>query len=160
MENIHRIAKLHQGHAPGDVRQRDAGFLVLDDHHGPRPYREQRHFLRRCLEVTQTAEVFAQPYLEMGVTTYSSAVFNFVPELALRFYNAVRQRDTQVMDGLMKSFYLPLIELRDKKRGYAVSMIKAGADLVGRSAGKVRTPLTELDAGDRKTLADLIAANT
>lgn len=106
-----------------------------------------------------TAEVFAQPYLEMGVTTYSSAVFNFVPELALRFYNAVRQRDTQMVDGLMKSFYLPLIDLRDKKRGYAVSMIKAGADLVGRSAGKVRTPLTELDAGDRKTLADLIAAN-
>lgn len=107
-----------------------------------------------------TAEVFAQPYLEMGVTTYSSAVFNFVPELALRFYNAVRQRDTQVVDALMKSFYLPLIELRDRKRGYAVSMIKAGADLVGRSAGKVRTPLTELDAADRKTLAELIAANT
>jgi 5-dehydro-4-deoxyglucarate dehydratase len=106
-----------------------------------------------------TAEVFAQPYLEMGVTTYSSAVFNFVPELALRFYNAVRQRDTQVVDGLMKSFYLPLIELRDKKRGYAVSMIKAGADLVGRSAGKVRTPLTELDASERQVLADLIAAN-
>lgn len=106
-----------------------------------------------------TAEVFAQPYLEMGVTTYSSAVFNFVPELALRFYNAVLQRDTQVVDALMKSFYLPLIELRDRKRGYAVSMIKAGADLVGRSAGKVRTPLTELDAAERKTLADLIAAN-
>lgn len=106
-----------------------------------------------------TAEVFAQPYLEMGVTTYSSAVFNFVPELALRFYNAVRQRDTAVVDGLMKSFYLPLIELRDRKRGYAVSMIKAGADLVGRSAGKVRTPLTELDASERQVLADLIAAN-
>ena len=106
-----------------------------------------------------TAEVFAQPYLEMGVTTYSSAVFNFVPELALRFYNAVRQRDTQVIDGLMKSFYLPLIELRDRKRGYAVSMIKAGAELVGRSAGKVRTPLTELDASERKILADLIPAN-
>jgi 5-dehydro-4-deoxyglucarate dehydratase len=106
-----------------------------------------------------TAEVFAQPYLEMGVTTYSSAVFNFVPELALRFYKAVRQRDTQAIDALMKNFYLPLIELRDRKRGYAVSMIKAGADLVGRSAGKVRTPLTELDAADRKTLAELIAAN-
>lgn len=106
-----------------------------------------------------TAEVFAQPYLEMGVTTYSSAVFNFVPELALRFYSAVRRRDTKVVDALMKSFYLPLIELRDKKRGYAVSMIKAGAELVGRPAGKVRTPLTELDAGERQTLADLIAAN-
>jgi 5-dehydro-4-deoxyglucarate dehydratase len=106
-----------------------------------------------------TAEVFAQPYLEMGVTTYSSAVFNFVPELALRFYNAVRQRDVQTLDSLMKSFYLPLIELRDRKRGYAVSMIKAGADLVGRSAGKVRPPLTELDAAERDTLAALIAAH-
>lgn len=106
-----------------------------------------------------TAEVFAQPYLEMGVTTYSSAVFNFVPELALRFYDAIRQRDAEVVDTLMTEFYLPLIELRDRKRGYAVSMIKAGADLVGRSAGKVRTPLTELDAADRETLAALIAAN-
>ncbi len=106
-----------------------------------------------------TAEVFAQPYLEMGVTTYSSAVFNFVPELALRFYKAVRQRDQQVIDGLMKSFYLPLIELRDRKKGYAVSMIKAGAALVGHSAGPVRTPLTDLDAAEIDTLRGLIAAN-
>lgn len=107
-----------------------------------------------------TAEVFAQPYLEMGVTTYSSAVFNFVPELALRFYHAVRARDARTVDGLMKSFYLPLIELRDKKRGYAVSMIKAGADLVGHGAGKVRTPLTELDATDREVLRGLIETHT
>ncbi len=106
-----------------------------------------------------TAEVFAQPYLEMGVTTYSSAVFNFVPELALRFYTAVRARDARTVDGLMKSFYLPLIDLRDRRKGYAVSMIKAGADLVGRSAGKVRTPLTELDAADREILRGLIEAH-
>ena len=37
-----------------------------------------------------TAETFALPYLEMGVTTYSSAVFNFVPEFATDFYAAVR----------------------------------------------------------------------
>ncbi|MDC9825700.1 5-dehydro-4-deoxyglucarate dehydratase [Devosia sp. ZB163] len=107
-----------------------------------------------------TAEVFAQPYLEMGVTTYSSAVFNFVPELALRFYRAVRQRDTATIDALMKGFYLPLIELRDRKRGYAVSLVKAGADLVGRGAGKVRPPLTDLDPGERDTLAALIAAHS
>jgi len=106
-----------------------------------------------------TAEVFAQPYLEMGVTTYSSAVFNFVPELALRFYKAVRQRDSHTIDALMKSFYLPLIDLRDRKRGYAVSMIKAGADLVGRSAGKVRAPLTDLEPVERDMLRSLIEAN-
>jgi 5-dehydro-4-deoxyglucarate dehydratase len=107
-----------------------------------------------------TAEVFAQPYLEMGVTTYSSAVFNFVPELALRFYKAVRARDTATINALMQSFYLPLIELRDRKKGYAVSMIKAGADLVGYPAGKVRPPLTDLDAAERDTLEGLIAANS
>ncbi|MDB5536415.1 MAG: kdgD [Devosia sp.] len=106
-----------------------------------------------------TAEVFAQPYLEMGVTTYSSAVFNFVPELALRFYRAVRERDSAAVSALLKSFYLPLIELRDRKRGYAVSMVKAGADLIGRPAGKVRSPLTELTGSERDTLAALIAAH-
>jgi 5-dehydro-4-deoxyglucarate dehydratase len=107
-----------------------------------------------------TAEVFAQPYLEMGVTTYSSAVFNFVPELALRFYAAVRQRDGETVEALLRSFYLPLIALRDRKRGYAVSLIKAGAEIVGRPAGKVRTPLTELSVEERETLAQLIAAHS
>lgn len=106
-----------------------------------------------------TAEVFAQPYLEMGVTTYSSAVFNFVPELALRFYDAVRAKDQKTIDDLLQSFYLPLIELRDRKRGYAVSMIKAGAELVGHPAGPVRSPLTELDDEDRAILARLIGAH-
>jgi len=107
-----------------------------------------------------TAEVFAQPYLEMGVTTYSSAVFNFVPELALRFYRAVRQRDSETVQALLRSFYLPLIALRDRKRGYAVSLIKAGTDLVGHPAGKVRSPLTNLDDSEREALAQLIAAHS
>ncbi|HTM79177.1 MAG TPA: 5-dehydro-4-deoxyglucarate dehydratase [Devosia sp.] len=106
-----------------------------------------------------TAEVFAQPYLEMGVTTYSSAVFNFVPELALQFYRAVRAHDSATVNALLKSFYLPLIELRDRRRGYAVSMIKTGADLIGRPAGKPRSPLIEMDADDRDALAELIAAH-
>ena len=40
-----------------------------------------------------TAETFAMPYLEMGVSTYSSAIFNFMPEWALNFYRSVRARD-------------------------------------------------------------------
>jgi 5-dehydro-4-deoxyglucarate dehydratase len=38
-----------------------------------------------CVGGLPTAETFALPYLDMGVTTYSSAVFNFVPEFATRF---------------------------------------------------------------------------
>jgi len=103
-----------------------------------------------------TAEVFAPAYLAMGVNTYSSAVFNFIPETALRFYRAVRGGDTATVADLLRRFYLPLIALRNRKAGYAVSMIKAGATLVGRSAGPVRTPLTELEPGEVEQLADLI----
>ncbi len=40
-----------------------------------------------------TAETFALPLLQLGVSTYSSAIFNFVPEFALGFYADVRAQD-------------------------------------------------------------------
>src|SRR3954462_11765026 len=93
-----------------------------------------------------TAETFALPYLEMGVTTYSSAIYNFMPEWALAFYDAVRAKDqAKVVKGL-KEFVLPYIAIRNENKGYAVSIVKAGMTAIGKSAGPVRTPLTELNA--------------
>ena len=43
---------------------------------------------------------------------------------------------------ILKEFFIPLVRLRSKKNGYAVSLIKAGANIIGRSAGDVRAPLT------------------
>jgi len=91
-----------------------------------------------------TAETFALPYLDMGVTTYSSAVFNFVPGFATQFYAAVRCRDHKAINAGLKDFILPLIAIRNRKRGYAVSMIKAGMKVIGRDSGPVRPPLTDL----------------
>lgn len=103
-----------------------------------------------------TAETFAPAYLEMGVTTYSSAIFNFLPDFALDFYRAVRARDHDaVMEGL-RDFVLPYIALRNRGRGYAVSIIKAGMALIGRDAGHVRSPLTDLSEAERAELALLI----
>ncbi len=39
-----------------------------------------------------TPELFAEAYDAMGVSTYSSAVINFVPEMALEFYTAMREK--------------------------------------------------------------------
>ena len=103
-----------------------------------------------------TAETFALPYLEMGVTTYSSAIFNFLPEWAQQFYAAVRGRDREHVARELRDFVMPYITLRDRKKGYAVSIIKAGMDLVGRPAGKVRAPLTDLSAEEVETLRNLI----
>ena len=104
-----------------------------------------------------TAETFAPAYLEMGVTTYSSAIFNFVPEFALAFYKSVRARDHAAVMAGLRDFVLPYIELRNKGKGYAVSIVKAGMTAVGRTAGPVRTPLVDLNASEQAELAALIA---
>lgn len=104
-----------------------------------------------------TAETFARPYLELGVTTYSSAMFNFVPEFALKFYAAVRSRDNQFVDAAIRDFVLPYLDIRNRKLGYAVSIVKAGLNATGRPIGSVRAPLTDLTAEETAQLGELIA---
>lgn len=104
-----------------------------------------------------TAETFAPAYLEMGVTTYSSAIFNFVPEFALGFYKAVRERDHATIMAGLRDFVLPYIALRNRGKGYAVSIVKAGMTAIGRSAGPVRPPLVDLSPGELAELTTLIA---
>ena len=107
-----------------------------------------------------TAETFALPYLEMGVTTYSSAIFNFLPQFAQNFYAAVRRRDHAVVYKELRDFVLPYIDIRNRHKGYAVSIVKAGMRAVGRPAGPVRTPLTDLDASEMDALTKLIAGRS
>jgi 5-dehydro-4-deoxyglucarate dehydratase len=104
-----------------------------------------------------TAETFALPYLEMGVTTYSSAIFNFLPKFASEFYAAVRARDREGVFARLREFVLPYIQIRNRRKGYAVSIVKAGMNVIGRGAGPVRPPLTDLDSNDVQELTKLIA---
>lgn len=103
-----------------------------------------------------TAEIFAQAYRAMGVPVYSSAAFNFVPSIAANFYAAVRENDDATVGDLLNRFFLPLIAIRNRKPGYAVSMIKSGVRLIGRSAGSVRAPLTDLAPEEERQLRQLI----
>ena len=104
-----------------------------------------------------TAELFADAYLGAGVTTYSSAVFNFVPALAQEFYKALRAGNRDRTDQILKDFFYPFMEIRNREKGYAVSAIKAGVNLVGFDSGSVRTPLTDLTAEELEMMSSLIA---
>lgn len=106
-----------------------------------------------------TAEIFAEAYLSIGVNTYSSAVFNFMPDMANRFYKALRAGEKDTVTAIIKDFFIPFCRLRDEKKGYAVSLIKSGATAIGRSAGNVRAPLTMPTAEQEKRLIALIEAN-
>lgn len=104
-----------------------------------------------------TAETYAAPYFTMGVSTYSSAIFNFMPEWALAFYRAVRANDHATVTAGLRDFVLPYIALRNRERGYAVSIVKAGMRAVGRPAGSVRPPLTDLSGSEYAELERLIS---
>ena len=103
-----------------------------------------------------TAEMFALPYLALGVTTYSSAIYNFLPEFALAFYAALRRGDNKFVIDALNQFVIPYCDLRNRKQGYAVSIIKGGMKVIGRDAGPVRSPLTDLNDAELAELAELV----
>jgi 5-dehydro-4-deoxyglucarate dehydratase len=103
-----------------------------------------------------TAETYALPYLELGASTYSSAIFNFAPQWALDFHTAVRAHDRDAVYARIREFVIPYLEIRNRKKGYAVSIVKAGLAAAGRPAGPVRPPLTDLTSGELAELADIV----
>jgi 5-dehydro-4-deoxyglucarate dehydratase len=105
-----------------------------------------------------TAEVQARAYAAVGVPAYSSAVHAFAPEIANAFLAALRDGDRGTVDKLLRDFYVPLVELRDRVPGYAVSLVKAAARLRGCPVGPVRAPLTDPPAADLAALETLLTA--
>lgn len=103
-----------------------------------------------------TAELFALPYLTMGVTTYSSALFNFFPGFALSFYEAVRRQDVEAVGRGLRDFVLPYTAIRNRGKGYAVSIVKAGAEIMGHTSGRLRPPLTPLDPESMRDFTELL----
>ena len=104
-----------------------------------------------------THEVYASAYKALGVPVYSSAVFNFIPRTAIEFYNAYAAGDTATTGRLLDEFFLPYLAIRNRGEGYAVSIVKAGATLAGKTAGPVRPPLSDLKPAEMEELAALIA---
>jgi 5-dehydro-4-deoxyglucarate dehydratase len=105
-----------------------------------------------------TAEVTQRAYRAIGVPLYSSAAFAFAPRIALAYYAALESGDQAMLDGLERAFYHPLVRLRNKGAGYAISLVKAGVELAGYKSGGVRPPLAEVTAEHRSELASILEA--
>jgi len=79
-------------------------------------------------------------------------------KLAMDFYHAIAQDDFATTNRLLDEFFLPYLAIRNRKAGYAVSIVKAGARLVGHDGGPVRAPLTDLTEEEHAMLDKLIKA--
>ncbi|MET8277108.1 5-dehydro-4-deoxyglucarate dehydratase [Streptomyces sp. NPDC079189] len=105
-----------------------------------------------------TAEIQARAYSAVGVPAYSSAVHAFAPEIADACFTALRDGDDAAVNKLLRDFYIPLVELRDRVPGYGVSLVKAAARLRGLPVGPVRAPLTDPCPADLSDLEQILDA--
>lgn len=105
-----------------------------------------------------TAELTQPAYRAIGIPLYSSAVFAMAPAVAKAYYDAYRDGDEARRLDLLDAFYLPLVRLRDRAPGYAVSLVKAGVRLGGIPVGSVRAPLTDPGDDDLAELRRILAA--
>ncbi|WP_271982648.1 5-dehydro-4-deoxyglucarate dehydratase [Pseudoclavibacter terrae] len=103
-----------------------------------------------------TAEIAQEAYKAIGVPLYSSASFAFAPDIALAFFDAVESGDKERLAELNRSFYHPLVRLRNSVPGYAVSLVKEATKLAGINAGHVRAPLIDAKPEHVEELKKLI----
>lgn len=103
-----------------------------------------------------TAEMHAPAFATQGITTYSSAILDFLPEIATRFYAALTEDDRDAVDLVRSEVLVPLGRLRRRAPGYAIAMVKAGARLRGLPVGPVRPPLVDLAPAHEAELAQIV----
>lgn len=83
-------------------------------------------------------------YFAVGVQAYTSSISGVAPKLSLALAEAGIKRDFAKLDELMKGYVHPLYALRDKMKGYEVSVMKRAMEYLGKPAGPVRPPLTDV----------------
>ncbi|MGH9674371.1 MAG: 5-dehydro-4-deoxyglucarate dehydratase [Bryobacteraceae bacterium] len=95
-------------------------------------------------------------YFAVGVQGYTSSISNIAPRLSLALGEAGMARDFARLDELMQKFVLPLYSLRDKTRGYEVSVMKRAMEHIGMTAGPVRPPLVDVKPEESDQIRELM----
>lgn len=103
------------------------------------------------------AEVTMPTYLNIGFDTYSSAISNYIPFASRQYFNALLSGDQEKVKQLYEDIILPIHNIRKQKQGYAVSLIKAGMNIVGLPVEThVRPPIAPVEQNHYNALADII----
>ena len=116
----------------------------------------RRHFGDRFHWINGMAEPFVPSYWKLGVETFTSGLACFMPETTLRIRALALQGNFAEVNAILDDLVLPMYELRNRRPGYKVSMIKTAMSLAGIPAGDVRPPLVAMDAADQEDLRSLM----
>lgn len=104
------------------------------------------------------AEVTLPTYLPLGFDSYSSAISNYIPHISRKFYEALLKGDKETVDAIYKHVILPIHHIRIQRKGYPVSLIKAGMEILGLPAGKrVRLPILPVEKEHYAEMENILA---
>ncbi len=87
-------------------------------------------------------------YYSIGIRTYTSSIATVAPKLSLKLHETASAGDSSALMRLMNTYVIPLYELRARRKGYEVSVMKEMMNVLGFAAGPVRPPLPQLRPED------------
>ncbi len=83
-------------------------------------------------------------YYSLGIRCYTSSIANVAPKLSLELHDVAAAGDGATLSRLMRDYVVPLYEMRDRRKGYEVSVMKEMMLILGMAGGPVRPPLNNL----------------
>ena len=95
-------------------------------------------------------------YYALGIRCYTSSITNIAPKLSLQLHDRASALDSASLTRLMNNYVVPLYNIRSRKRGYEVSVMKAAMQILGMPAGPVRPPLVWVRPEEEKEIESLM----
>ena len=98
----------------------------------------------------------AAGYFGVGVQAYTSSISNIAPRLSLAIADAGMKREMDKLAALLKKYVHPLYALRDRTRGYEVTVMKKMMEMMGKPGGPARPPLVDVKPEEIAEIQKLI----
>lgn len=95
-------------------------------------------------------------YFACGVQAYTSSISNVAPKVSLALAEAGMRRDFDALDKLMDKYVHPLYALRERMKGYEVTVMKEMMRMLGLCGSAVRPPLAPMRPADMADLERIV----
>ncbi len=96
------------------------------------------------------------PYFAAGAEGFTSSLACFWPEASIELFRLARAGDLRELARFHRRAVRPFYDLRQRRRGYEVSVMKAAMEILGHPAGPTRPPLAELSDAERAELRAIL----
>ncbi|HYR93726.1 MAG TPA: dihydrodipicolinate synthase family protein, partial [Methylomirabilota bacterium] len=110
----------------------------------------------RMVWIAGAGDDMVGPYFAAGAEGYTSSLACYWPEASLELLRLAKAGDYAELAAFHERAVRPFYELRQRRRGFEVAVMKAAMELLGHPAGPVRPPLGELAADERAELRVII----